>query len=175
MGRKVASHEWTKRYGYCYDLVLPPDFRDDISATMAADLNRFFGSVYGIKGDLENREVDCLVLSRIPGTKPLKSMGGEPLYTSSDTAFVLRNLPLDNLVMELAQRYHQLATPIVDDTGYRGALDLIIHAPMDNPKAVKQELLKCGLDLSIHKKSISMLVIRPAGPNPIIKTSPTHL
>jgi len=154
---------WIKKYGFCYGLVLPPDFKGDIATVMATDLNRFFGARFGITARLEQRELDCLVLARIPGAPSIESKGGNPVFSVPRQGMELKNLPMSSLDIELARLYRKLPAPFLDETGY-GPIDIKLNCDLSNLEALKAELLKSGLSLTIKKRAISMLVIRQLSP-----------
>lgn len=160
-GKQLTFHTWITKYGFCYSLVLPPEYKGDISKTMETDLNRFFGTKYHISAGIEKLEVDCLVLSRIPGSPSLESSGGNPIFSVTDTSFVQKNLPVQSLVMELARRYRKLSTPFIDETGYRVPVDLAVKGNMSELETLKKELLRSGLQIREMKRTIDMVVIKP--------------
>lgn len=153
-------HAWVKKYGFSYQLTLPPDYSGDITGIMVTDLNRFFGTRYHIKAALERRETDCLVLSRIPGTASIESKGGEAVFSESAELFILHKLPVQSLDMELAQRYRKRSTPFLDETGYRNPIDIRIKGDLSNLSALQPELLKSGLEFKVSKRPVDILVIR---------------
>jgi len=161
----TAYHNWIKKYGFCYSLVLPPDFKGDITNVMAADLNRFFGARLGITASLEIQERDCLVLTRIPGTASIESKGGSPVFSVPPKGMELKNLPVSSLGQQLARLYRKQPTPFVDETGY-GNIDIKLTCDLSDIDALKAELLKSGLSLTIKKRPINMLVIRQLSPGP---------
>jgi thiol-disulfide isomerase/thioredoxin len=159
-----AYHEWIKANGFCYDLVLPAGFKGDITTQMVDDLNRFFVTRFGICAYLEKREEDCLVLSRVPGST-LANTPGEPKLNISSGLYSQQNLPVSNLVMQLAEQFRRLNTPVIDDTGYKHPVNITLSADLSKLADVQQALRICGLNLRIEKRSIPMVVIRPVPTN----------
>ena len=159
----TGYHAWIKKFGFCYSLVLPPDFKGDITTVMSADLNRFFGARFGITARLEQRASDCLVLARIPGTPSIESKGGTPVFSVPQQGMELKNLPVSSLDIELARLYRKLPSPFVDETGY-GPIDIKLSCDLNNLEALKADLLKSGLSLTVKKRAINMLMIRQLSP-----------
>ncbi len=160
-GGGPGFHDWIKQYGYSYQLTLPPDFTGDISEVMVTDLNRFFNARYHIQAVLEKREQDCLVLSRLSGAPSIESTGGAPLFSETDKLFAIHNLGIGSLDMEIAQRFRKLPTPYLNETGYDRPIDLQVKCDLSDLAALQKELRKAGLDLSVKKRPVGILVIRP--------------
>ncbi|RKR83334.1 thiol-disulfide isomerase/thioredoxin [Mucilaginibacter gracilis] len=153
-------HQWMKQYGFCYDLVLPPNYSGDLTSIMQTDLNRFFESKYDINAKIEKRTLGCLVISKVPGYQSLKSKGGDSVFQSDKNHFILKNLPINSLIMLLANQYRKLPTPIIDDTGYEEPIDLVVNANTEDLVALQNELLKSGLSITLKQREVDVIVIK---------------
>jgi thiol-disulfide isomerase/thioredoxin len=157
-------HSWVKKYGFCYDLTLPPNFAGDLSRLMVSDLNRFFAGYYKLSATLEKRKTTCLVLSRISNAKSVESTGGTPIFITDSQHFVLHNLPIGNFTWLLANQHRKLSTPIIDETGYTQPVDITIDADTGDLGTLKKALTKSGLRLEQTKRSIEMVVLHSTDP-----------
>jgi thiol-disulfide isomerase/thioredoxin len=152
-------YQWVKKYGFCYSLVLPPAIHGDVGRFMLSDLNRFFENCYGITAKLEQRKINCLVISRIPGAVPLGTKGGEPKISIGSAGISVRNTPFHDLVMELAYTFRRLPAPLVDETGYTQPVDIEISGDASDIEHLQQSLKPYGLELHAALRSVTMVVI----------------
>lgn len=142
-----------------YELAVPLDESDVLYATMQQDLNRYLK--YTAK--IEKRKMKCLALVR---TSKVDKIAAK--HRNSDSAFVVQtgvikfqNLSVTPSVMrEILYLNPAIDLPIIDETNYKGKVDLELNFDKLNDIAnLKKELNKYDLDLVEKEATISVLVI----------------
>ncbi|MFT4152361.1 TlpA family protein disulfide reductase [Parafilimonas sp.] len=154
--------EWMKENAFCYELTIPRSSGDPNEKynIMLSDLNRYFGSLYGIEAHLEKRNVKCLVLTRINTEDKLATEGGSPFLNDNKYYLELKNQPLIWLMIRLATYYMQLSPmPLLDETEYKGNIDLKLNCRLSDISAVNNELEKYGLEFKEAMRMIDIIVI----------------
>jgi hypothetical protein len=53
--------------------------------------------------------------------------------------------------------------PIVDETGYKGAIDIELNGDLKNPGVLQEEFKRYGFELTIQDRLLEMLVLRKLG------------
>ncbi|TPE42454.1 TlpA disulfide reductase family protein [Pontibacter mangrovi] len=151
---------WMDENMYCYSLVLPQEQpRETLNAIMLEDLNRLFSQYLGIRGSLQRRKVDCLVLVRTSRKDFLASKGGSEQRSVDAQKFELLNKPFRHLVSALQYENKLQPLPIVDETGYTGNIDIRLPQPLSDLDQVREALQDYGLDLRPARRKLDMLVI----------------
>lgn len=144
--------------GYCYELILPSSMSDKAYGIMQEDMKRYFPQyeVY-----VEKRMRPVLALVRTSYEDKIKSRGGEKVTSVNAYQAILKNQVLLALTRMLEIKYMQhLPTPVIDQTGYYGTVDIQFEADMSDPEAVRQALQKYDLDLIEKEAEIDVLVIK---------------
>lgn len=150
--------KWLEKHGFCYELIVPPHLLGLEAAIMQQDLERFFPQ-YTAKVEVQSRKV--LALVRTSEKDKLKSSGGKPAVEIDAFSCRLQNHYLSNLALQLNAKYLQyLSTPVIDDTGYKGRVDLSMEADMSNIQSLRKALKAYDLDLAEKTQEIEVLVIK---------------
>jgi thiol-disulfide isomerase/thioredoxin len=160
-GSLTEKELWSTENTYCYELRVPPGKEGQLFKFMQEDLERFFS----IKGSIERRKVKCLVLSRKTSPDKIRSSKKEIVSRLSpdEKQIVIKNLPLRNLVRLLENIYWRGPYPIVDETGYKGAIDIELNGDLKNPGVLQEEFKRYGFELTIQDRLLEMLVLRKLG------------
>lgn len=132
---------WLTKYGICYERksYLMKDLAEQAKIVMD-DLNTFLGlSVYWDK-----LERDCLVIRKKDQTKVdlTKIEGGQKM----------ENLSVMIFMMDYSGKY----LPIVDESGYKGGVELSGYQTLVE---LNDQLKSYGLELVLAKRKIEMLVV----------------
>ena len=158
-----AYAEWLQNgHAWCYELIVPADQEDKVKQIMQEDLQRFFPQY---QATVQERKISVLALVRIgkkdkKHVKPLGSRGGEYKAEFSLLGGELRNGLLVDLIARLNAYFLQkLPTPIIDETGYTGRVDLKLDANMSDVASIRKALRDYGLDLVEMDRKIRVLVI----------------
>jgi thiol-disulfide isomerase/thioredoxin len=163
-GNAVLFKEWLKRYSYCYEIQTPKSWGPDKKyELMLEDLNRYFGSLYGIEGSFEKRKVKCLVLERTSKQNKLTTNGGEQSIQHSPYNFNMVNTPLYLLGEFLSTYYLHKIT--VDQTGYKGNFDISLNCDLTDLKAINTELARYDLQFVESENEQDIIIIRQTGKN----------
>ena len=163
--------EWLSNHTYNYELILPVTMKTRAGITMVQDLDRFFG----LKGNVELKETECIILKRTGNQDLLRTKGGSPEFglgkstlnrTIEDSIRYIRNKPFEMLAIRLQQWFEILKKiPFLDETGYSGNIDIAIEGQVIEKfelNELKAALEKYGLTLVKEKRFIKTLVIRKA-------------
>lgn len=158
--RKTGAEylDWLKDRGYCYELTVPLSREKQVFEIMQADMRRFFPQY---SANMEKQDSPCLALVRTSLTDKLKSKGGSSYTEFNAFGCTLQNFPLQRLIDQLNVHYMQgIPTPIVDQTGYTGWVDLRINAALNSIVELNSELAKYDLQLVEKRIPVEKLVIR---------------
>ncbi|HCZ8395990.1 TlpA family protein disulfide reductase [Elizabethkingia anophelis] len=140
---------------YSYEYIVPYSKADSLYKNMLEDLDRYSG----FKASIEKRKVKCLVLSRISTKDKIATKGGKVISSFLDTPSVLQNVPFYYMLSGLNANSDITPLPVVDETGYKGNIDIKISNPNDL-KIIQKELLSYDLELKEGVREVMMLVIR---------------
>lgn len=142
---------WMRKNAFCYELVLPIGVVKGVKT-----IDEYLANAFGVKFGMEKKMVNALILVHTSTVDKLKSAGnGEPKY---DMKGHFSNVTMDRVIYQLAEARLQ---PIVDETGYKEAvdLDLKIDSWADLP-ALRKELNRYDLDLIDGMRELEMFVIK---------------
>jgi len=149
--------DWLDKNLFCYELILPINKASDIKVIMQQDLNR----LYPYDGFIEKRKVQCLVLTRITKEDKIRSGGGVPVKQQIGGKIMLCNQSLHtSLFGMIANANSDLPMPLIDETNYKGNIDIVITSQLTNLELLRKDLNMYGLDLVRRETEIDMLVIR---------------
>lgn len=152
---------WYENNSYRFTFKIPHERSDELYDLLDQELQKLFGLEAGI----EKREVNCLVLKRTDSIDHLqtKTAKGVTAYKASqdfDLNYYLENVPFSNFMRMLVFYNRKLSLPIIDDTGYKGNIDIALDTKLDNIAKLRTELRKYGLALVEEKKEVDMLVLK---------------
>ncbi|PLK45779.1 TlpA disulfide reductase family protein [Emticicia sp. TH156] len=153
-GSEEGYEDWKKHNTYCYELNLPPTPVLKAKALAAADLFRYFG----MTGHFEEREIDCRIFTANENFHLAHTRGGpaENNMHAPDKEKYFKNAPV-SLVMDYLNR--KLPIYHIDETGYRGNLDLSLPVAIDDTRLLDEQLSKQGISISMQKRKIKVFVI----------------
>ncbi|ETZ19188.1 hypothetical protein N824_10630 [Pedobacter sp. V48] len=125
-----VSNEWLKQHAYCYELIVPPALKGDMYEYMRRDLQNQFPQY---KAELVKRPIKCLALERTSDQEKFKSKGGKPAASYNPMGAKLQNTYFISLILNLDMLYLQNhPLPVVDDTGYKGSIDLALSCKLND-------------------------------------------
>lgn len=149
---------WIRENGYCYELQMPRALDSILFKRMQADLSRIFPQY---KAGIERRTKKVLALVRTSSLDKIASKGGTRDYKFTGLQATMKNIGINMLTSQLGVIFLQnLPMPIVNDTGYKGKVDLELNADLSDVKSLNSELKKYDLQLVEKDKEINVLVIR---------------
>lgn len=145
------KESWMRKNAYCYELALPIGTVKEVKM-----LDEYLVNEFGVKFGMEKRLVKALILIRTSTTDKLKSAGkGEEKY---DMKGYFNNISIDRLSDPLTQAGYP---PMVDETGYKGPVDLDLK--IDSWKdmaALRKKLRRYDLDLVEGMREVEMFVVK---------------
>ncbi|MCZ4224835.1 TlpA family protein disulfide reductase [Pedobacter rhodius] len=159
--KKVASIDfldWLKQgRGYCYELMVPEQLKNNAYTLMQDQLKSFF-SDYHI--GLEKRKVKCLALVRTSTTDKLHTAGGVPSAYLDGFGGKFKSCYLSVFLSRMQVPLQGNPLPLIDETGYKAMADLELTANMGNLDDVNKALARYDLRFVEKPADIEMLVIR---------------
>ncbi len=156
-----AYGEWLKTNGYNYELIWSSAMTwKDKYDLLIQDLDRYFGKPLKIDAHLEKRLVpsDILVMDNVPDK--LKTNGGPAFEKHDAFSFQMQNMPLSRFIAQLESYFWQFSErPIIDETNFKGNVDIQINCKMADINAVNKELAKYNLKFTDGERKADVLVI----------------
>jgi thiol-disulfide isomerase/thioredoxin len=164
-----SLHQWSERYSYNYQLLLPEGKRLMKYEVMKADLDK----VFNLKASIEQRRIKCLVLVRTSGENKLQTKGGTawssfhlPDLRIADTAITMGmyNKPYPDFTLyfgALIESSFNIA--FEDSTKITGNVDIEFNAEALDSKSInqiQQQLKKYDLELVIKECLLEVLVLK---------------
>ncbi|WP_316819074.1 redoxin domain-containing protein [Pedobacter nyackensis] len=122
--------------------------------------------VFKMEGELELRELKCIVLYRTEDYSNLSTKGGPELYenTKSNRGLIISNFPFKAALSKyLTSLNDQKEGPVfIDETGIDGSkkVDMIFHCVKNDYQLLNFELKKYGLKVSEEKRLLPVFVLR---------------
>lgn len=153
-----AYEDWLRDgHGFCYEVTVPPHMAGQEYEIMQQDMARYFPQY---QAKVETRKRPVLALVKTSAADKIVSHGGKPQVDMKPYGLQMQNMHLGSLVMQLNVKYLQhLDTPLVDQTGYKGKVDLDLDATLSDVASLREALQAYGLDLVGQEAEIEVLVI----------------
>lgn len=142
-----------------YEIVMPPERKDQLKLFMQQDLERYFGWV----GVSETRKVSCYVLYRTNDTiDRLKTKGEAKISEPKKNGCIIRNGVMQDLIYMLQPQYRYLYIPpiIIDETGYSEHLDIELNSQLPDIVAVRKDLSVYGIGIKTEEREVQCLVLK---------------
>jgi len=153
----IERDKWRIANTYTYEISVPPGALDFLYKKMKEDLDDYFM----VKTEIKVVRVPCLILYSVH-KGILKTKGGksETPHSSLDGLPIrYRNVPF-NLFVQGLQNILPGLTPILDETGIKGNVDMDINAKLDDIEGIRKELLRYGIGMKYKIRRMRMVVIR---------------
>ena len=152
--------DWRRENTYCYQLrTSASGGRSRLAKIMQTDLNNFFGMYLGVKAGMQRRVIPCLALRSVDDGRSLNTMSKQYLVEESADGVLFEHGSIGDFVERLGTINRKLETPIVDETGYTGALTLKLHGNLRDIANLNEELARYGLILHAERHEVDVLVI----------------
>lgn len=140
---------------YNFEFIVPQNKADQLYPNMFRALNEFSG----YSALIEKQRTKCLVLKKTGASDDLKTKGGTVVSNVLKTTVILRNAPLEHLIVYLNVNNQFTDLNVIDETGYTDNVDLNLGTVKDLAE-LKKALQKYGLTLIEEERDLSMLVVR---------------
>ncbi|WP_161964009.1 TlpA family protein disulfide reductase [Chitinophaga flava] len=143
---------------FCFEIYMrdSSETDDKIKTQMQKELDRFFNLKSIIKK--ENVSKPCYVLTRLKNNENFKNKDNARAdRTDKDNNIILKNVPIQGFIA--SRIYAILSHDMINETGYRGGLDLVLPNTTDVSK-IKQSLNQYGLDINLEVRSDNTVVLQ---------------
>lgn len=152
---------WIRNNWFTYEIQGPLQDINNWQESMKIDVNRFFGSMFGIEGVMEKRKFMSLIIVKSKDGL-LKSAGGERLYVSNQNLIKISNIPFEEVVNVLSQKFENmnLDRPFINETCFAGNVDMHLEGNLDDLENVNKQLKQYGLNIIEAEREVEVLVIR---------------
>jgi len=155
--RGQATRDWVRKHGLTYELIVPKARMGEYWKLIQGDLVRMFPQ-YTLKKGKELRDV--LVLRRIGPGKSFASASKSYSMKGSAVGIEMKGGSFEVLVNNLDKFWLQnLKTPVVDETGYKGRVDIKIDGNMVDVPSINRSLSAYGLELAAAKRNVEVFTI----------------
>lgn len=150
---------WLRDHAWCYEVIVPSQLSANVFEIMRSDMTRLFPQYIA---SVEKRAMPCLVLVRTSDNDKLKSSQTSSVSNADAFSLSITNSSIQLLVSQLNHYLQHLNKPVVDDTGYKGNVDINLDARLSSVEDLRKALKAYDLDLIEKKHDIEVLVIRDA-------------
>ncbi|MEO7989266.1 MAG: TlpA disulfide reductase family protein [Chryseolinea sp.] len=150
---------WLRNHAWCYEVIVPKPLSAKVFEIMRSDMTRLFPQYIA---SVEKRAMPCLVLVRTSDNDNLKSSQTSSVSNADAFSLSITNSSIQLLVSQLNHYLQHLNKPVVDDTGYKGNVDINLDARLSSVDDLRKALKTYDLDLIEKKHDIEVLVIRDA-------------
>ncbi|MDV3936909.1 hypothetical protein CMT78_03905 [Elizabethkingia anophelis] len=144
---------------YSIDFIVPKTQADSLYDRML----RFINDNTAFNASLERKMTKCLILKRISDADKMGSKGGAFRDRFFGQPSELNNAPLEYLISALNANSDLTSLPVVDETGYKGKVDLRFSRINDLPDFQK-ELAGYGLAMEESERPLLMLILKDKQP-----------
>jgi thiol-disulfide isomerase/thioredoxin len=166
-GNKDDVELWNENNQYCYEYLLPSfvsklppkEYGEWVRKMIKQDLERFFG----INSFIENRDVKCMVLTKISDKNRFMTKGGElGEGEAQNGTYVFRNTSISVIQFAFGKMLNQNTEneiPFINETQYDGNVDMDIKLDVDL-KTLNQLLAKYDLKLTEQVRNVPCLILK---------------
>ena len=140
---------------YNFEFIVPLQEADSLYSQMLKSLSAHSGYV----ATIEMQRKKCLVLKRISNTDAIATQGGISTDSFFKNPSFLHNQSLETLIAALNVNSQFTVLPVVDETDYKGKVDLNLGT-LSDLASLKKALHRHGLDLVEGDRMIRMLVVK---------------
>ncbi len=155
--------EWKRNYAFTYELQASLKERESWQQIMRIDVNRFFGTIFGIEGNIEKRKYKSLVLIKSKAGLLTTTRGAED-YTIKDNYFRIINYSFGVSVQMLKSALEDMKKnrPFLNETGIDDNLkvDMQLTGDFKNIENIRKQLYNYGLEIIEIEREIEVLVIK---------------
>jgi len=160
--------EWMKQGNvFSYELFVPTYMASQFFQIMKEDLKRIFPQY---KAEVGLRKIKCLALTRTTSDDKIKTKDplAKPVMDFDLIGMKLNNASLSGFVDQMQFFYQQRSSmPIIDETQYKGKVDLLIKGSLGDMNNVNAALKDYGLQFKEVERKLEMLIISDAVNEPV--------
>jgi len=153
------NRDWIRQYTYCYELKLPARLDDKKYELMLDDLNKYFGAMYHITGNIERRRVKCLAMIKTGAYAPPSNETEEPGNAFDQFHLQLKNAATSDLLGLLSIHLANLP-PMINETNDNVKRNYDLNCNLSDLNSVNKSLATFGLQLVEKLTERDMIVIK---------------
>ncbi len=150
---------WLRDHAWCYEVIVPSHLSANVFEIMRSDMTRLFPQYIA---SVEKRAMPCLILVRTSDADKIKSSQDSSVTNVDAFSLSITNSSIQLLVSQLNHYLQHLNKPVIDETGYKGNVDINLDARLSSVDDLRKALKAYDLDLIEKKRDIEVLVIRDA-------------
>lgn len=169
----LTGKEYRQKVLVVSDLILPEHYEgfklrgknpDSLRTIQAEILKMELANCFPYTASIEKRVTDCYVLKALDSNL-FKSKGGKEAYSMVPgyLGATFTNKKISDFCFQFELWNGGVSAPIIDETLYKGKVDLRIDAPLqgiENLHKVNEQLEKQGLTIVQEKRELDFIVIR---------------
>lgn len=159
--------KWNEHNFYVYDLLMPEYYKglivdptkDYLRKAACEVMKKNLETFTGLKSNIQNRTVNCVVLKSIDptlhnATEKFENVG----FLPGKTGFVSNSI--ENMMLFLNYFLDSELAPIINETGIRDKINIRVQTnDMSDIRSINNELRRYGLEMVKETRKIPMLVI----------------
>ena len=151
----TITNQKTEALLYNFEFIVPLQNADQLYPNMLATLSEYSGYPAAI----ESQRKKCLVLKKTSTANNIATKGGTPIDDFFKKPALIRNKTLETLIVALNVNDQFTPLPVIDETEYRGKVDLNL-GNISDLQALKKALQRYDLELIEEERDLQILVIR---------------
>lgn len=151
--------QWLKTHTFCYELKCANTSFEKRSSIMLRDLNNYFGTTFGISGDIETVPAKILALVKTNSNTSFATKGISEKSIVNTYYLKIKNQPVSALLNFLSFQMDWLP-PLKDETEYKSNIDIELSCDLTNLQDVNKALSAYGLQLEEKEEPREMIVIK---------------
>jgi thiol-disulfide isomerase/thioredoxin len=153
----MDKEDWEKDNLYYYDMVIPKNEVKNLYSTILNDLNHYSGYY----GRIEKRKIKCIALIATGNLDKIKTKGAAQEYSLAKNLDIkyIRNMAFEDIVKTFDYTVKNTNLPIINETGYKGNVDLKFAGNLEDLSILKKELRNYNLDLIEVEREVELFVI----------------
>ncbi|RKR83325.1 thiol-disulfide isomerase/thioredoxin [Mucilaginibacter gracilis] len=167
---KVDS--WSIQNLFSYEICVPLKDERNINQFMQTDLNRFFGNLRDIEGNIEKRPFNCYILIKTKDGLLKGSTSKEEKYIKSETLHKWVNYNMYRIPYAFMDEIDDVKTltAFIDESGVNKDLNLKVDLEINTGdlkdlSKVRESLRKYGFDLLQETRLLDVLIIKDTKKN----------
>jgi thiol-disulfide isomerase/thioredoxin len=153
--------DWLDKNRYSYETQVSISEEKQVRSYMQQDISRFLKSATTMEVVIEKRKVTALIVVTKEASL-LKTAGGKSFGKKEQRQFVCQNQPFKYFLNDILYSFEDMSKPriIIDETGYKGNIDMTLTGDLDDIANIKKQLPAYGLDIIQEERTIDVLVIK---------------
>lgn len=151
---------WKLSNTYCYELIVPLEYKKEKAEIMQDDLRRYFG----LHTSIQKRNMNCWIITALPTRTSVKTSRDSPGFlNNANTGFgYVHCKDIRGLVDYLNT---VLPTPVINNSGYQQKVSIDLPEGALTFSKLRSLLNKTGFGLKKEMREVEMLIISENQPH----------